>query len=74
MKKNLKIQSSTIYHFVDGNKVDGPNPRLMGDCSGLMGNCSGIIGDIDSCEPTKEDRKRGVDIRDLVEEEEREMS
>lgn len=39
---------------------------LVGDWSRLRGDCSGLSRDLDAYELTEEDRKKGVDIRDLV--------
>jgi len=39
---------------------------LEGDCTGIFGDCTGINGDFDDCEITLEERKKGVDIRELV--------
>ena len=40
---------------------------LTGDVSGLTGNVSGLTGNVDDAEISKEDRKKGVDISDLIE-------
>jgi hypothetical protein len=45
MTKPLKIITRNLYHFADGKKVDGPNPKMWGNCSGLSGDCSGLSGD-----------------------------
>ena len=39
---------------------------LRGDVSGLRGNVSGIRGDVDDCSITDEERKNGIDVKDLV--------
>ena len=39
---------------------------LSGDCSGLRGNCTGLRGDLYECDITDEDRKKGIDIAELV--------
>ena len=40
---------------------------LTGDISGLTGNISGKIeGDIDLCEITDGERRKGIDIEDLI--------
>ena len=46
--------------------LSGDCSGLRGDCYGLYGNCSGLRGDLDDCEITKEDRKKGIDITDLI--------
>lgn len=72
MKKALTT-ITTLYHYVDGEKVKGQNQDmngdcsdLWGDCSGLSGSCSGLSGNLDNCEITEEDREKGIHIRDLV--------
>ena len=42
--------------------------ELSGNISGLSGNCTNISGDLDECELTEDDRKKGVDIRELIKE------
>ncbi len=46
---------------------------LSGDCSGLFGNCSRLSGDLDDCEITSEERKEGVNLRNLIIQEEDEI-
>ena len=50
----------------DCTGLRGDCSGLRGDCSGLRGDCTGLIGDLDACEITAEERRRGVDVRDLV--------
>ena len=58
MKRNLiKKQELTGWH-------DG----LYGDCSGLRGDCTGLSGDLDKCDITADDRKNGINIKDLIRE------
>jgi hypothetical protein len=40
---------------------------LISNCSGLSGDCTGLYGDIDSCDISEEERKKGINILDLVE-------
>jgi len=42
---------------------------LRGNVTGLSGNTTGLSGNLDDCEISDEDRKNGVNIRSLVEEE-----
>lgn len=58
MKKMLK-KNLGIYHFVNGVRVDGPP-------SGVSGDLSGVRGNLDECEITEEDRKKGIRIEDLI--------
>ena len=39
---------------------------LYGDCSGLRGDCTGLRGNLYECDITDEDRKKGIDIAELV--------
>ncbi|MFW6246881.1 MAG: hypothetical protein ACOC22_01755, partial [bacterium] len=48
--------------------LSGDCTGLYGNCTGLRGNCSDLRGDIDSCEISEEERKKGIDIKDLIEE------
>jgi len=59
MKKALKKISSTIYYYEDGKCVDGVPV-------GISGDLSGISGDLDNCEITEEDRKRGITVEELT--------
>lgn len=34
--------------------------------SGISGDMTGILGDVDNCELTTDDRKNGVNIKDLI--------
>ena len=42
MKKALKYSKVTLYHYVDGNRIEGANSHMSGDCSDLLGNCSDL--------------------------------
>jgi hypothetical protein len=42
---------------------------LWGNVSGLSGDVSGLRGNVDECEITDDDRAEGVNISDLIEEE-----
>jgi hypothetical protein len=57
----------------DCTRLRGNCTRLYGDCSGLVGDCTGLYGDCTSlrgdlyeCDITDEDRKKGIDIAELV--------
>jgi len=39
---------------------------LTGDISGLRGDISGLTGDIDLCEITETERKKGIRIEELI--------
>ena len=79
MKKAL-TKTQSLYHVINGSRVDGPHSDLSGncsdlsgncsglrgDCSGLGGDCSGLGGDLDECEITEEERATGIDVEELV--------
>ena len=76
MKRILsKKQHKELYHFKDGEKINGIHKNLHGDCTGLSGDCSGLIGDcsglsgdLDNAMLSKEERRKGVKICYLIEE------
>ena len=75
MPKYLTQIEKKLYHYKDGDRIDGSNlglsgnctelsgdcSELSGDCSGLSGNCSGLSGDLN--EITLEERKENSDLR-----------
>ena len=84
MKAALKQSALLrIWHFandirfegapsgVTGNLsgVRGDLSEVRGDLSGVTGTLTGVTGNLDACELTDEDRKRGVDISELIERE-----
>jgi len=73
MRKELKKIFLDLYYIEGSEKSLGMNPDmsgdcyfLSGDCSFLKGYCSDLEGNLDECEITEGERKRGVDILDLV--------
>jgi len=80
MKKVLKRTGGSLHHFVGGIKKYGKNPSMYGDCTGLSGNCTGVLGkctgvfgkctgvisDLDKAGITDLERRKGLDIRDLI--------
>ena len=50
----------------DCTRLNGNCTGLSGDCSGLRGDCTGLRGDLYECDITDEDRKKGIDIAELV--------
>ena len=80
MERMLK-RIPDLYWLDDNNELrNGPNPDMTGDCSelwgdcsgltgdctGLTGDCSGLWGDLDACNLTDAERENGVDVNDLV--------
>ena len=66
MKKALSRVTTKLYHYKGDIKVDGTNGEMIGDCTRLRGNCTGLRGDLYECDITDEDRKKGIDIAELV--------
>ena len=67
----LRGDLSDVYGDLSG--VRGDLSDVYGDLSGLRGNLSGVrgdlsdvCGDLDDCEITREDRAKGIDIKDLI--------
>ena len=60
----LNGNCSGLYGNCSG--LSGNCSGLSGDCSGLRGDCTGLRGDLDECDITDEDRKKGIDIAELV--------
>jgi len=50
----------------DCSGLTGDCSELRGNCSNIFGDCSDLSGNIDCCEITDEERKKGVKIEDLV--------
>jgi hypothetical protein len=73
LKKLVRKENSSVYHFVDGVRVEGIHKKLRGDVTGLRGDVTGLRGDVtglrgdvDDCELTTLDRKKGINIMDLI--------
>ena len=80
MKKALSRVTTKLYHYKGDIKVDGTNSEMIGNCTSLNGNCTGLYGnctglrgdctglrgDLYECDITDEDRKKGIDIAELV--------
>ena len=66
MKKALSRVTTKLYHYKGDIKVDGTNSEMIGNCTGLRGDCTGLRGDLYECDITDEDRKKGIDIAELV--------
>ena len=71
MRRNLKKIKVLLTGDVDGLRGDvdgltGDVDGLTGDVDGLRGDVTGLRGDVDSCEITKEEREKGINIEDLI--------
>jgi hypothetical protein len=50
----------------DCTELRGNCTGLSGDCTGLSGDCTGLSGDLNDCDISKEERKKGINIKDLT--------
>ena len=50
----------------DCTGVSGDCTGVSGNCTGVFGKCTGVIGDLDKAEITDLERRKGLDIRDLI--------
>lgn len=67
MKAALKQSALPgIWHWANDVRVDGAPSGVRGNLSGVSGNLSDVWGDLDACELTDADRKRGVHISELI--------
>ena len=64
MKRALK--KADIAYWNKGKGVIGYLAYVSGDLTGVNGNLTSVNGNIDDCELTDDDRKNGVDIKDLI--------
>ncbi len=55
----VKNINNGIYYYKDSIKIKGAHKNIRG-------NVSGIRGDINDCEITPEERKKGVSIQELI--------
>ena len=60
MLKKLKKEKKQYWGDLSG---------VRGNLSEVSGNLSEVSGDLDECQITGEDRKNGIDIEDLIEQE-----
>jgi hypothetical protein len=67
MKKMLtKGYSKIFYYYEDENRIYGAPPSVSGNLSGISGDLSRISGNLDLCEITDEERKAGINIEELI--------
>ena len=79
LKKVTSLESALRFFDEDGNITnvsnltgDVSNLRgnvsylLRGDVSNLRGDVSNLTGNVDDCEITKDERKTGINIEDLI--------
>ena len=75
MKKALERIKLKVWHYKDGEKIEGVHSKISGNVSDISGNVSdisgnvtGISGDIDDCNITGAEREKGINISDLIKE------
>ena len=61
MKKALERIKLKVWHYKDGEKIEGVHSKISG-------NVTGISGDIDDCNITGAEREKGINISDLIKE------
>ena len=55
-----------LYGNISSELHGNFSPDLFGDISGIYGDCSDITGNLDECDISDDERKKGVDIRELI--------
>ena len=68
MKKALERIKLKVWHYKDGEKIEGVHSKISGNVSDISGNVTGISGDIDDCNITGAEREKGINISDLIKE------
>ena len=66
MKKMLNFEKKETWYFVDGKRITGIHDNISGDVTGIRGDVTGIRGDVDACEIMSAERKKGIEIKDLI--------
>jgi len=74
MERELRRGKRTVSGDLSGVSGDlsgvwGDLSGVWGDLDGVSGDLSGVRGDLDACGLTSADRLRGVDIEELIAEE-----
>ncbi len=66
MIRTLTKNSKEIYYIIDGKRINGVPPGVSGDMTGVSGDMTGVWGNLTDCKITDEDRKKGIDISELI--------
>ena len=66
MKKMLNFEKKETWYFVDGKRITGIHDNIRGDVTGISGDVTDIRGDVDACEIMSAERKKGIEIKDLI--------
>ena len=64
LKRITTLESALRFFDENGNLSNVSN--LRGDVSNLRGYVSYLTGNVDDAEISEEDRKKGVDVSDLI--------
>ena len=64
--KNPNMSGNCFGLVGDCTGLAGDCSGLFGDCTGVYGNCVGVWGNFYECNLTKEDREKGINIRELI--------
>jgi len=64
MKPNLEKKEGGITGMHSG--ITGDLTGITGDLTGITGDLTGITGNLDTCEITDEERKKGINITELI--------
>ena len=64
--KNPKMSGDCTVLCGDCTGLSGDCTGVWGNCTGVFGKCTGVIGDFDKAEITDLERRKGLDIRDLI--------
>ena len=59
MKKMLNFEKKETWYFVDGKRITGIHDNIWGDVTDIR-------GDVDACEIMSAERKKGIEIKDLI--------
>ena len=71
MKPNLEKKEGGITGMHSGitgnlNGITGDLSGITGNLTGITGNLTGITGNLDTCDITDEERKKGINITELL--------
>lgn len=66
MDKVLRKDVGIYYYYKGKEKISGAPSDVCGDLSGVRGDLSGVSGNVDEAHITDEERKAGINISDLI--------
>lgn len=59
MIRKLRREKLEVYYYENDKKIVGVHSKIWGDVSGIRGN-------VDLCEITESERKRGIAVEKLI--------